>query len=76
MQIGNAQYGFFVRVSNLLNIANCLQVESNTGGCRSGDAVVDGRTSGTPNGTSSTASDSPDFRSQSRRFFTGMTVLF
>ncbi len=76
LQMGNARYGAFVRITNVFDIQNCTQVFPNTGTCRSGVREFSQRREGNAIGTSSTALDQPEFRSQTRRFFTGMTITF
>jgi outer membrane receptor protein involved in Fe transport len=76
LQLGNAQYGVFVRVSNIFNITNCLQVFNNTGACDTGQRETSQRREGNGSGGSTTNRDQPEFRSQTRRFNTGITITF
>jgi hypothetical protein len=48
----------------------------NTGNCNSGVREFSQRREGNGIGTSSTALDQPEFRSQTRRYFTGLTITF
>lgn len=76
MQLGNARYGVFVRVTNVFNLENCLQVFNNTGACDTGQRETNQRREGNGSGNSSTNRDQPEFRSQTRRFNTGITITF
>jgi hypothetical protein len=76
MQIGNARYSAFVRVTNVFNITNCTQVFPNTGNCNTGVREFSQRREGNVSGTSSTSLDQPELRSQTRRYFTGITINF
>ncbi len=76
LRAGNAQYGVFLRVTNLLNIANCQQVFNNTGACDTGQRETAQRSEGNGSGTSTTSRDQPEYRSQTRRFNTGITITF
>jgi hypothetical protein len=75
-QFGNAQYGVFLRISNIFNIDNCLQVFNNTGACDTGQRETAQRREGNGSGNSTTNRDQPEFRSQTRRFNTGITITF
>lgn len=76
LQFGNAQYGVFIRVTNIFNIDNCLQVFQNTGACNTGQRETAQRGEGNGSGNSTTNRDQPEFRSQTRRFNTGITITF
>jgi uncharacterized membrane protein len=76
LQVGPMRYGAFIRISNAFNIVNCQQVFPNTGNCNSGVREFSQRREGNGIGTSSTALDQPEFRSQTRRYFTGLTITF
>jgi outer membrane receptor protein involved in Fe transport len=79
MTMGNARYGFTVRVTNIFNIQNCNQVFANTGTCDTGVRDFNQRRVGNQGATtegSSTNRDQPETRSDGRRFFTGITVNF
>jgi outer membrane receptor protein involved in Fe transport len=76
LRLGNAQYGLFLRVTNLFNITNCLQVFNNTGSCDTGQRETAQRSEGNGSGNSTTNRDQPEFRSQTRRFNTGITITF
>jgi hypothetical protein len=79
MQMGNARYGFTLRVTNIFNIQNCNQVFANTGNCDTGVRDFSQRRVGNQGATSegtSTNRDQPENRSDGRRFFTGLTIAF
>jgi outer membrane receptor protein involved in Fe transport len=76
LQLGNAQYGVFLRISNVFNLDNCLQVFQNTGACDTGQRETRQRSEGNGSGNSTTNRDQPEFRSQTRRFNTGITITF
>ena len=76
LQLGNAQYGVFFRVTNVFNLQNCLQVFNNTGACDTGQRETAQRSEGNGSGNSPTNRDQPEFRSQARRFNTGITITF
>jgi hypothetical protein len=76
MQLGNAQYGIFLRIQNVFNFQNCSQVFNNTGSCDSGQRETSQRSEGNGSGNSSTNLDQPEYRSQTRRFNTGITITF
>jgi hypothetical protein len=76
LNIGNAQYGIVVAVTNVFNIENCIQVFNNTGGCNTGVREFSQRRVGNGQGSSSTGIDNPQFRSETRRIRTGLTIQF
>jgi hypothetical protein len=77
LTIGNARYSAFVRITNVFDIENCTQVFPNTGTCRTGVREFSNRREGNAVGNpSSTSLDQPELRSQTRRFFTGLTINF
>ncbi len=76
LTIGNARYSVFLRVTNVFDITNCTQVFPNTGNCNTGVREFSQRREGNALGNSSTSLDQPELRSQTRRFFTGMTINF
>jgi hypothetical protein len=76
LALGNARYGIVVQVNNIFNIRNCLQVFANTGTCDSGTREFNQRRIGNGSGNSSTNLDQPEFRSDTRRIRTGLTIAF
>ena len=77
LTIGNARYSAFVRITNVFDITNCTQVFPNTGNCNTGVREFSQRREGNAvNNPSSTTLDQPELRSQTRRFFTGLTINF
>jgi hypothetical protein len=77
LQIGNARYSAFVRITNVFDIQNCTQVFPNTGNCNTGVREFSNRREGNAVGApSSTSLDQPELRSQTRRFFTGLSINF
>jgi hypothetical protein len=78
LAFGNARYGIIVNVTNIFNIRNCIQVFANTGTCDSGTREFAQRREGNTLGTSQTSTnlDQPEFRSDTRRIRTGLTISF
>ena len=74
---GAMRYSLFLRVSNLLDRANCVQVYVNTGTCDAGLRDFNNRRVGnTGDATTSTAYDQPEYIGQRRQLSTGITVNF
>ena len=78
IRIANTRYGAYVRVTNLLDRKNCIQVFPTTGRCDAG--TVDQRRSRQGNtvneNTASTFFDRPTFFGARRRIFTGIRANF
>jgi hypothetical protein len=76
--LSNVTYGAFVRVQNLLDTKNCVQVFVTTGRCDTG--TVDQRRSRHGNDVGSTSSttffDRPNYYGQRRQIFTGVRASF
>ncbi len=76
-RVGSVRYSGFLRVSNLFNRANCVQVFVNTGTCDAGLRDFGNRRVGnTGDATTSTAFDQPEYIGQRRSLSTGITVNF
>jgi hypothetical protein len=75
-RVTNVNYGLFVRVDNMLDIKNCVQVFVNTGTCDSGIREQLNRRVGNFNDASSTAFDQPEYYGQRRQIYRGITVRF
>ena len=76
-RIGSVRYSGFLRVDNLFDRANCVQVFVNTGTCDNGLRDFSNRRVGnTGDATTSTAFDQPEFIGQRRSLATGITVNF
>ena len=74
--IGTVQYGAFVRIDNLLDRKNCVQVFVSTGTCDSGLRDPVNRRVGNFNEISSTNFDQPEFFGSRRSIFTGLSINF
>jgi hypothetical protein len=74
--LSNVRYGIFVRVDNLLDRKNCVQVYVNTGNCESGLRDPINRRVGNFDDVSSTSFDQPEYIGQRRSIFTGLTIRF
>ena len=78
IRIANTRYGAYVRVTNLTDRKNCIQVFPTTGRCDSG--TVDQRRSRqgntVPESTSSTFFDRPTFFGARRQIYTGIRANF
>jgi hypothetical protein len=76
-RIGAVRYSGFLRVSNLFDRANCVQVFVNTGTCDAGLRDFGNRRIGnTGDATTSTAFDQPEYIGARRSLATGITVNF
>lgn len=75
-RISNVRYSGFVRVSNLLDRKNCVQVFTNTGTCDAGLRDYSNRRIGNAGDNTSTAFDQPEYIGARRSIFTGLTVNF
>jgi hypothetical protein len=75
-RVGAMQYGAFVRVDNLLDQKNCVQVFVSTGDCDSGLRDPLNRRVGNFGEATSTSSDQPEFIGARRSIFTGLSINF
>ena len=76
-RVGQMRYSAFLRVANLFNRANCVQVYVNTGTCDNGLRDFGNRRIGnTGDATTSTAYDQPEYIGPPRQFSTGITITF
>ncbi len=78
-QIGNLLYGAFVRVDNLLDTKNCIQVFESTGRCDAGTIDQNQARQGNAVSTlqvNSTFFDRPQFFDQRRRIAVGARLSF
>jgi len=75
-RIGNVRYSGFLRVTNLLDRKNCVQVFTNTGTCDAGLRDYSNRRIGNAGDNTSTAFDQPEYIGQRRAISTGLTVNF
>ena len=76
-RIGAVRYSGFLRVANLFNRANCVQVFVNTGTCDAGLRDFSNRRVGnTGDASTSTAFDQPEYIGARRSLATGITVNF
>lgn len=76
-RIANVRYSGFLRVDNLFDRINCVQVFVNTGTCDAGLRDFGNRRIGnTGDATTSTAFDQPEYIGARRSFATGITVNF
>ncbi|MEQ1690097.1 MAG: hypothetical protein ABMA00_02340, partial [Gemmatimonas sp.] len=76
-RIGAVRYSGFLRVSNLFNRVNCVQVFVNTGTCDAGLRDFNNRRIGnTGDATTSTSFDQPEYIGARRSLATGITVNF
>ncbi len=76
LQVKNVRYGAFLRVSNLLDRRNCVQVFVNTGNCDAGLRDFLNRRVGNTGENTSTSLDQPEFIGARRSLFTGLTINF
>ena len=76
--VANVQYGLFMRVTNLLDRRNCVQVYETTGNCEGGASAQSRLQAGnfTGEGESSTFFDRPQYVGQRRSFTAGVRVNF
>ena len=76
-RIGAVRYSGFLRVANLFNRVNCVQVFVNTGTCDAGLRDFSNRRIGnTGDATTSTSFDQPGYIGARRSLATGITVNF
>ncbi len=76
-RIGSVRYSGFLRVANLFDRANCVQVFVNTGTCDNGLRDFNNRRVGnTGDASTSTAFDQPEYIGARRSLATGITVNF
>jgi len=78
LRTANLRYGVFVRVQNLFDSKNCVQVFVTTGRCDAGTIDQDRARQGNPVGenTSSTFFDRPQFFGARRSIYSGVKVTF
>lgn len=76
--VSNVQYGLFMRVTNLLDRENCVQVFETTGNCQAGASAQARLSAGnfTGEGEQSTFFDRPQYVGQRRSFTAGVRVNF
>ena len=74
--IANVQYGAFIRVDNLLDRKNCVQVFVTTGTCDSGLRDPLNRRVGNFDETTSTNTDQPEYVGSRRSLFSGLSISF
>ena len=74
--IRNMRYGAFVRVENLLDKKNCVQVYVNTGNCESGLRDPINRRVGNFADVTSTSQDQPEYIGARRAIYSGLTIRF
>jgi outer membrane receptor for ferrienterochelin and colicin len=76
--VSNVQYGLFMRVTNLLDRENCVQVFESTGNCQAGASAQARLAAGnfTGEGEQSTFFDRPQYVGQRRSFTAGVRVNF
>jgi hypothetical protein len=72
----NVHYGAFLRVDNLFDRKNCVQVFVTTGTCDSGLRDPLNRRVGNFDESSSTNNDQPEFYGARRSLFTGLSINF
>ncbi len=76
-RISSVRYSAFLRVSNLFDRVNCVQVYVNTGTCDAGLRDFNNRRVGnTGDATTSTAFDQPEYIGARRSLSTGITINF
>ena len=76
-RISSVRYSAFLRVANLFDRKNCVQVYVNTGTCDAGLRDFNNRRVGnTGDATTSTAFDQPEYIGQRRSLSTGITINF
>jgi hypothetical protein len=75
-RIGNLRYSGFLRVNNLFDRKNCVQVFNNTGTCDAGLRDFANRRIGNAGDNTSTAFDQPEFIGARRSISTGLSVNF
>jgi hypothetical protein len=69
-------YNAFLRVDNLFDKKNCIQVYVNNGTCESGLRDPLNRRVGNFESVSSTAFDQPEYIGARRSIFTGLSINF
>ena len=74
--IRNMRYGAFVRVENLFDRKNCVQVFVNTGNCESGLRDPVNRRVGNFADVTSTSQDQPEYIGARRAIYSGLTIRF
>jgi hypothetical protein len=74
--IRNMRYGAFVRVENLMDKRNCVQVYVNTGNCESGLRDPINRRVGNFADVTSTSQDQPEYIGARRAIYSGLTIRF
>lgn len=75
-RIGAVQYGAFVRVDNLFDRKNCVQVFVSNGTCDLGLRDPINRRVGNFGESSSTSADQPEYVGPRRSIFTGLSINF
>lgn len=76
-RISSVRYSAFLRVANLFDRVNCVQVYVNTGTCDAGLRDFNNRRIGnTGDATTSTAYDQPEYIGARRSLSTGITINF
>jgi len=76
-RVGAIRYSGFLRIDNLFDRANCVQVFVNTGTCDAGLRDFSNRRIGnTGDATTSTSFDQPEFIGARRSLATGITINF
>ncbi len=75
-RIGNLRYSGFLRVNNLFDRKNCVQVFNNTGTCDAGLRDFANRRIGNAGDNTSTAFDQPEYIGARRSISTGLSVNF
>lgn len=77
-QVANLRYGAFVRIENLTDRINCIQVYASTGHCYGGTVDQDRERHGNPvgSGASSTFLDRPGYAAPRRSINAGFTIDF
>ena len=76
-RIGAVRYSGFLRVANLFDRINCVQVFTNTGTCDAGlRDFLNRRVGNTGDATTSTAFDQPEYIGARRSLSTGITINF
>ena len=76
-RVGAVRYSGFLRVSNLFDRKNCVQVFVNTGTCDAGlRDFANRRIGNTGDATTSTAFDQPEYVGARRSLATGLTINF
>jgi hypothetical protein len=75
-RLGNLRYSGFLRVNNLFDRKNCVQVFTNTGTCDAGLRDYSNRRIGNAGDNTSTAFDQPEYIGNRRSIATGLTINF